>query len=127
MQRVLLLLFLTAGMSMASTYRMAETLELDTVPSWFPVGFCLLTHGNDQYAAYYNEKHEMIVAKRRLDQKTWQKTRLPSKVGWDSHNDVTMAVDLEGNLHLSGNMHCVPAGAFRHVGKSNNFILILAD
>ena len=43
-------------------------IEIDTVPSWFPVGFSLLTHEGRQYVAYYNAKHEMIVASRNLDE-----------------------------------------------------------
>jgi len=101
-----------AGLA-AAEYRVTDTLQLDTVPSWFPVGFCLLTHGPDQYTAYYNEKHQMIVARRRLGERGWQKVELPSRVGWDTHNYVTMAVDSAGNLHLSGNMHCVPLIYFR--------------
>ena len=42
-----------------------------------------------------------------------RKVELPSKVGWDSHNYVTMALDATGNLHVSGNMHCVPLIYFR--------------
>lgn len=94
-------------------YRVAETLAIDRVPSWFPVGFCLLTHGESQYAAYYDEEHRMIVARRRLGERSWQKAELPSKVGWDSHNYVTMAVDSEGSIHLAGNMHGVPLIYFR--------------
>ncbi len=101
------------GTVTAATYRIVETIEIDQVPSWFPVGFCLLTHGDQQYVAYYNAKHEMIVAKRGLADRAWRKVKLPSKVGWDSHNYITMAVDSRGDLHLSGNMHCVPLIYFR--------------
>jgi len=97
----------------AATYRIVETLDIDTVPSWFPVGFCLLTHGGQQYVAYYNERHQMIVARRGLDGREWQKVELATKVGWDSHNYITMAVDSAGHIHLSGNMHCVPLIYFR--------------
>src|SRR5206468_322385 len=38
---------------------------------------------------------------------------LPMTTGWDSHNSLTMAVDDDGYLHLSGNMHCVPLIYFR--------------
>jgi hypothetical protein len=38
---------------------------------------------------------------------------MPSKVGWASHNYLTMAVDDSGALHLTGNMHCVPLIYFR--------------
>ncbi len=97
----------------ASTYRITARSAIDSVPSWFPVGFCLLTHAGQQTIAYYNAKHEMIVARRGLSDNTWQKVSLPSKVGWDSHNYITMAVDANGDLHLSGNMHCVPLIYFR--------------
>jgi len=96
-----------------ATWRVTDTIDIDTVPSWFPVGFCLLTHGDCQYVAYYNAEHEMRVARRRLAGRDWQKAELPSKVGWDSHNSVTMAVDSAGHLHLAGNMHCVPLIYFR--------------
>ncbi len=101
------------GTGVSAEYRVVDTLEIDSVPSWFPVGFCLLTQGEDQYAAYYNEAHQMIVAQRRINERTWQKAELPSKVGWDSHNYITMAMDTTGNIHLSGNMHCVPLVYFR--------------
>ena len=97
----------------AATYSVAETVEIDTVPSWFPVGFCLLTHEGQQYVAYYDEKHQMMVARRGLGDREWQKVALPSKIGWDSHNYITMAVDSAGHIHLSGNMHCVPLIYFR--------------
>ncbi|MBN2477476.1 MAG: BNR repeat-containing protein [Pirellulales bacterium] len=92
---------------------MADRLDIETVPSWFPVGFSLLTHGQRQYVAYYDAQHQMTVAVRTLDQHRWEFTKLDSKVGWDSHNGVTLAVDGNGDLHLSGNMHGVPLVYFR--------------
>jgi len=97
----------------AATYRIAERLEIDKVPSWFPVGFCLLTAGEFQYVSYYNEQHQMMVARRPIMERQWQRVALPSKIGWDSHNYVTMAMDEAGDIHLSGNMHCVPLIYFR--------------
>jgi len=104
---------LSAGEPAAHAYRVTESLEIDQVPSWFPVRFCLLTRSPWQYVAYYDDQHQMIVAQRRLDQPAWHKVELPSKVGWDSHNYVTLAVDTAGQLHVSGNMHCVPLIYFR--------------
>jgi len=91
----------------------SESLDISRVPAGFGVGFCLLTHGQDQYVAYYDEQHRMTVASRRLDSKTWKYQILPSKIGWDSHNSVTMAIDDDGYIHLAGNMHCVPLIYFR--------------
>ncbi|NLF68486.1 MAG: hypothetical protein GX575_05445 [Candidatus Anammoximicrobium sp.] len=99
--------------AMAAPVRIVDTIDVDTVPSWFPVGFCLLTHGGRQYIAYYNEQHQMTVGQRAIGQRAWQTAALPSKVGWDSHNYLTMTVDSAGHLHLAGNMHCVPLIYFR--------------
>ncbi len=90
-----------------------ETLEVDTVWAGHPVGFALLTHQDRQFAAYYNATRDMVVAWRVLTEKEWQRITLPEKLAWDSHNYVTMAVDKEGYLHLSGNMHVVPLVYFR--------------
>jgi hypothetical protein len=91
----------------------AERVEVETVPSWFPVGFSLLTHGQRQYVAYYDAEHRMTVGVRRPGQRQWQTVKLDSKVGWDSHNGVTMGMDGNGDLHVSGNMHGVPLIYFR--------------
>ncbi|MCU0780147.1 MAG: BNR repeat-containing protein [Akkermansiaceae bacterium] len=88
-------------------------LELEPVWSGHPVGFCLLSHPPYQFAAYYDAARRMTVARRRLGETGWSFTRLPSTLGWDSHNDVTMAVDRDGHLHVSGNMHGVPLVYFR--------------
>ncbi len=107
----------------AQTYRVAERLTIDTVPSWFPVGFCLLTHGERQYVAYYDAEHRMKVAVRDLGEEEWHKVTLPSEVGWDSHNYLTLALDSRGELHLSGNMHCDPLIYFRtsQAGEIDSF------
>ena len=106
---LLSLLFVTPALAETRVKRLA----IGAVPSGFPVRFCLLTHGEKQYVAYYNADHEMTVASRSLDSDKWTYVTLPSKVGWDSHNYITMAVDSEGYLHLSGNMHCVNLIYFR--------------
>jgi len=90
-----------------------KRLKIDTVPAGFRVGFCLLTHGHKQYVAYYDAQHQMIVASRTVDTSKWNYTKLPTKIGWDSHNYITMAMDDDGHLHLSGNMHVVPLIYFR--------------
>ncbi|MBN1517869.1 BNR repeat-containing protein [Candidatus Sumerlaeota bacterium] len=91
----------------------AMSLPIARVPAGFPVGFCLLTAGERQYAAYYDEERRMTVACRALDAEEWQYQTLPTEVGWDSHNSIAMAADDDGCLHLSGNMHNVPLIYFR--------------
>lgn len=90
-----------------------EILPVDKVWSGHQVGFALLTAPPYQYVAYYDAERRMAVAQRRLDGTSWTKLVLPSSVGWDSHNYVTMALDRAGHLHVSGNMHVVPLVYFR--------------
>ena len=87
--------------------------EIGEVISAFPVGFCLLTKNNQQFVAYYDKEHNMTIAARSLGSDKWNYKILPTKIGWDSHNYVTMALDKEGHLHIAGNMHCVPLIYFR--------------
>jgi hypothetical protein len=88
-------------------------LDIGKVPSGFPVGFSLLTSAPRQYVAYYDAERRMTIASRRLDAPNWQYQILPSTVGWDSHNYITMAVDSAGHLHVSGNMHVSSLVYFR--------------
>lgn len=99
--------------ALSSKWKVEQSLDIAEVPSGFPVGFCLLTAGIHQYVAYYDKDHRMTVASRTLDSDEWQYQVLPSNVGWDSHNYITMAVDGDGHLHVSGNMHCVKLIYFR--------------
>ena len=76
--------------------------QIDVAPVWsgHPVGFCLLTHGEKQFAAYYDAQRRMTVASRALDSDQWSYSILPSKLGWDSHNYITMTVDDDGFIQL---------------------------
>jgi hypothetical protein len=94
-------------------YRILATSRIARVWPGHPVGFALLTHAPDQYVAYYDADRTMTVAHRRLDDDRWTTQPLPSRVGWDSHNSLTMALDETGNLHLAGNMHVNPLVYFR--------------
>jgi hypothetical protein len=104
---------LSAQEKSPSQYEIEESLDIAEVVSDFRVGFCLLTACEHQYAAYYDKQRRMTVASRELDSKEWTYQMLPSEVGWDSHNYITMAVDNDGHLHVSGNMHAVELVYFR--------------
>lgn len=108
--------------------RVLSVLEIDRVWAGHPVGFCLRTVGERQYVAYYDAERRMTVATRRLDESEWQKAFIVSarpdapgyrdavtstRLGWDSHNSVTLAADADGYLHLSGNMHVNALTYFR--------------
>lgn len=90
-----------------------EVVEVDDVISAFSIGAQLTTYKGYQYLTYYDADHNMVMAKRKLGSKEWQKTKLPTKIGWDSHNYATFAFDRDGYIHLSGNMHCVPIIYFK--------------
>jgi hypothetical protein len=95
--------------------RTARITTLDIAPVWSgsPVGFSLLTQGGQQYVAFYDAERRMSVAQRTLGERRWHITVLPSTLGWDSHNYITLALDPQGYLHLAGNMHTVPLVYFR--------------
>ncbi len=88
---------------------------IDVAPAWsaIPVGLSLLTQGSRQFVAFYDDQRRLTVAARTLDTEMWDFARLPQEIGWDAHNYVTMALDDDGYLHLSGNMHVIPLVYFR--------------
>ncbi len=101
-----------------------QTIKIDSVWAGHPVGFCLYTHGPRQYIAYYNAERRMVVGQRNLDEDQFQIHVLPATarethggtstvVGWDSHNFLTLGVDRNGFIHLSGNVHVNPLTYFR--------------
>lgn len=105
--------FLTTGLAWGQQLVLAERLNVTNVWSGCPVGFAMLTHSNRQFLAFYDASRAMTLAQRDLSTNVWTFASLPSTFGWDSHNYVTMALDRDGFLHVSGNMHCVPLVYFR--------------
>lgn len=110
---ILLLCLHSVGAQNPAAKKPLQTIPVDKVWSGHPVGFDILTTERYQYAAYYNADRQMVIARRLLQSKTWEKQILPSTVGWDSHNYIAIASDKEGFLHVSGNMHGVPLVYFR--------------
>ncbi len=91
----------------------AAPLPVERVWAGHPVGFALLTAGKHQFVAYYDAERRLTVASRELPGTAWKFKKLPTSVGWDSHNYVTLTLDRDNLLHLAGNMHCVPLIYFR--------------
>jgi len=87
--------------------------EIDDVFAGHPVEFALCTRGDRQFVAYYDADRQLTVAGRPLESDDWARARLSERVGWDSHNDLVLAVDAADHLHLSGNMHNDPLVYFR--------------
>jgi hypothetical protein len=90
-----------------------QQLAVGSVPASFPVNFALYTVGKRQYVAYYDSAHQMTLAVRHLNSKKWQYQKLDSKVGWDSHNYISITTDDDGYIHLVGNLHSSPLIYFR--------------
>jgi hypothetical protein len=90
-----------------------ESVDVTDVWSGHPVAFALVTRGDQQFAAFFDADRRMTVAQRTLGTTAWRLTRLDTTLGWDSHNYVAMAVDAQGFVHVSGNMHNVPLIYFR--------------
>ena len=106
-------LCLLAGAACGQKLELVERLDVAPVWSGCPVGYALLTHSNRQFLAYYSAERVMTLAQRELTTNAWTFVELPSKLEWDSHNYIALAVDEAGYLHVSGNMHCVPLVYFR--------------
>ena len=108
----------------SQTETIVQTIKIDSVWAGHPVGFCLYTHGNRQYIAYYNAERRMVLGQRNLDENVFDLHVLPATtretaggtstvVGWDSHNFLTLGIDRDGFIHLSGNVHVHPLTYFR--------------
>lgn len=112
-----------------------QIMRIDSVWAGHPVNFSLYTYGNRQYIAYYNAKRNIVVGQRNLDDSKFKLyTMLPTSrrnaagtstvLGWDSHNSLTMGIDKDSFIHLSGNMHGHPITYFKSTKPNDIFTLI---
>lgn len=62
---------------------------------------------------FYDADRRLTVAVRSLDEKDWVFVPLPRHTGWDSHNSIEIAVDRDGFVHLTADMHTSPLVSFR--------------
>lgn len=59
-----------------------------------------------QYTAYYDPEGRMVLAKRNLNLKKWDTVITPYTGNVrDAHNDISIAIDSEGYLHVSWDHH----------------------
>ena len=97
---------------------------IDHVWAGHPVGFALLTERGHQFVAYYDSERKLTVLGRKLPDGKWARIqpegvprparkRASNELGWDSHNSLRLALDRDGRLHLSGNMHVDPLVYYR--------------
>lgn len=66
----------------------------------------LTSFKGNQYTAYYDPEGSMVLAKRKLTSKKWDTVITPYKGNVkDAHNDISIAIDSEGYLHVSWDHH----------------------
>jgi hypothetical protein len=92
----------------------AQKLEaVDRVWAGHDVPFALVVTSDRIYIGYYDAARQLSIASRPRGSSWWTYTKLPSWVGWDSHNRIAMAADAAGQLHVAANMHNDPLVYFR--------------
>src|SRR5436190_14609717 len=110
---------LLAGVGCAAESAPAQGELIDQVWSGHPVSFAVLTERGYQFIAYYDAARRLTVMGRKVGEAKWARIQPPgvpipgrgrdsNVTGWDSHNFLRLALDREGQLHLSGNMHVDP-------------------
>lgn len=66
----------------------------------------LTSFKGNQYTAYYDPEGRMVLAKRKLNSNKWDKVITPySGNVKDAHNDISIAIDSDGYLHVSWDHH----------------------
>ncbi len=101
-----------------------EGILIDHVWSGHPVPFAMLVERDHHFIAYYNAERRITLVSRKHGETTWtrfqpdgvpvpKRDRPSNEVGWDSHNSLQLALDQDGCLHLSGNMHADPLVYYR--------------
>ncbi len=66
----------------------------------------LTTYNHYQFTGYYDENSNLILAKRKVNSSDWEKVKTPYKGNTkDAHNDISIAIDGDGFLHISWDHH----------------------
>ena len=115
----LALLPVSARLNAAETpgaWKVVKREDIAKVWSGNPVGFDFVQHGDFLFIAFYDASDKkMVLGQKSLtsSEAAWSFKKLPTAIGWDSHNNIKLAFDSENVLHVSGNMHAVPLIYFR--------------
>lgn len=107
------MLILLLATSAGTAAENGKVLAIDFVWSGHRVLFDFVGKGDHQVVAYYDASRQMSVAYRESPSSTWRYQKLPSYLGWDSHNAVVVGIDEAGYIHVTGNMHADPLVYFR--------------
>ncbi len=76
------------------------------------LGDFLIT-GDRQLIGYYDANRQLTLAYRQGIGNPWRYHKLPSWLGWDSHNVIRLGIDEDGYIHVMANMHADPLVYFR--------------
>ena len=106
----MLMLIVSSGAAADSNHKVEA---IDLVWSAHRAFFDFVGQGDHQVVAYYDASRQMSVAYRASPRSTWRYQKLPSYLGWDSHNSVVVGIDEAGYIHVAGNMHADPLVYFR--------------
>jgi len=80
----------------------------------------LTTFKGYQYTAYYDSEQYVVLAKRKLDSKTWEVVRTAFKGDAnDAHKSISIMVDDEGYLHLGWGQHNNPLNYARSMAPNS--------
>lgn len=111
-----------AGLLLVSSSAVAEqksflavkrTIFVDNVWTGARTMCPIITRDGVQYVAYYDADRQMTVAARSIDSDKWTYKRLDDHIMWDSHCYISLGMDSEGYIHVSGNMHGIPLRYYR--------------
>lgn len=97
---------------------------IDRVWAGHPVSYDMMMARDHLFIAYYDGERRLTVLSRKNGATEWTKfqpegfflpdrNRMSNVTGSDSHNYLTMTLDRDGYLHLSGNMHVDPLIYYR--------------
>jgi len=80
----------------------------------------VITHDDEQYAAYYDPDGRMVLAKRQLGSDRWQIHLTPHRGNAaDAHNSISLGVDGQGFLHVAWDHHGQPLNYARAVSPGS--------
>ncbi|MGL5272152.1 MAG: BNR repeat-containing protein, partial [Phocaeicola sp.] len=80
----------------------------------------IVTHKQNQYAAYYDSEGYVVIAKRKLGKTEWELNKSQYKGNIrDAHNVISLMVDGEGYLHVSFDHHGHPLRYCRSVAPES--------
>lgn len=87
---------------------MSQCQIIDRVWSGHPVDFAMVADSERLYIGYYDANRILMLASRAVAGGDWSFQSFPSKIGWDSHKYIALALDGHGRLHMAANMHVTP-------------------